>query len=55
MIDFINLANKELKICVFTFNNTAIATAILKKVENEKIKVRIITDDVQNEGKFSIV
>ncbi|EAR87695.1 phospholipase D1 (macronuclear) [Tetrahymena thermophila SB210] len=55
VIDFINLAKKELKICVFTFTNTAIATAILKKVENEKIKVRIITDDVQNEGKFSIV
>ncbi|KAL4480802.1 hypothetical protein ABPG72_001671 [Tetrahymena utriculariae] len=55
VIDFINLAKKELKICVFTFTNTNIATAILKKVVNEKIKVRIITDDVQNEGKFSIV
>ncbi|KAL4434961.1 hypothetical protein ABPG74_017717 [Tetrahymena malaccensis] len=55
VIDFINLAKKELKVCVFTFTNTNIATAILKKVVNEKIKVRIITDDVQNEGKFSIV
>jgi cardiolipin hydrolase len=39
---------------VFTFTNQNIALAILNKVVNEKVKVRIITDDMQNAGPYSI-
>lgn len=55
IINFIREAKKELKICVFTFTNQNIAMAILEKVIKDKVRVRIITDDIQNMGVYSIV
>lgn len=55
IIQFINEAKHEMKVCVFTFTNQNIAMAILKKVKEDGVKVRIITDDEQNAGIYSIV